>query len=73
MKDNKDYDLECAMSDIRRVESLKVNKPDVYNKAIDALKKESSAIDSLEKLKDVAKEKMEETEEPEEMEESDDE
>jgi hypothetical protein len=70
MKDNKDYDLECAMSDIRRVESLKVMKPEVYNKAIDMLKKESSAIDSLEKLKDVAKEKMEE-EEP--KDESDDE
>ena len=55
--EDKDYELDCAMHDIRRVENLKANKPEIYNKAVDALKMESKQIDSLEKLKAVAKEK----------------
>lgn len=57
--DNKKHELECAMSDIRRVESLKANKPELYNKAVMGLKKEAKAIGSLAELKGVAKEKME--------------
>lgn len=52
MKDNtKDHEIDCLMSDIRRVEMAKANKPELYADALKKLKGEAKAIMSLEDLK----------------------
>lgn len=71
MEMNKEHEVECLARSIKEVEMAKANKPELYNKAVESLKKEVKAIDSLQALKDVAKSKM--SEEPQESEESDEE
>ncbi len=62
--------VECLARSIKEVEMAKSQEPAMYNKAVEFLKKEVKAIDSLQALKDVAKSKMsEESQESEEEEE----
>lgn len=51
MKDNKDYELDCLVSDIRRVEMAKATEPELYAKAVKKLKGEAKQIMSIEDLK----------------------
>lgn len=66
MEMNKDHEVECLARAVKEVEMAKANKPELYNKAVEFLKKEVKAIDSLQALKDVAKSKMDQESEEEE-------
>lgn len=54
--EEKDWDLDCLMNDIRRVELAKVDKPELYNKALSKLKGEAKQILSIEDLKERGRE-----------------
>lgn len=55
-EDKKDWELDCLVSDIRRVEMAKADKPELYSKALAKLKGEAKKIMSIQDLKDKAAE-----------------
>ena len=58
--EDKEWEVECLAHKIREVEMAKQDEPEMYNKALAYLKKEAKAINSIEDIESVAKEKAEE-------------